>query len=102
VFCQLHRARGADIYSIDLPGHGKSYGERGSYTQEECMERLIEVVKSTPPAKGYDEVLVAGDPEWRMEAERRANGIPLESGTWKSLTNAALRLGVASPTLGLD
>jgi pimeloyl-ACP methyl ester carboxylesterase len=45
VFCQLHRTRGADIYSIDLPGHGKSYGERGSYTQEECMERLIEVAQ---------------------------------------------------------
>jgi len=58
------------------------------------MESLIAVVKSTPPAKGYDEVLVAGEPEWRVEAERRANGIPLESGTWKSLTDAASRLGV--------
>jgi len=61
------------------------------------MERLIHVVKSSPPAKGYDEVLVAGEPEWRMEAERRANGIPLEPGTWKSLTDTASRLGVASP-----
>jgi LDH2 family malate/lactate/ureidoglycolate dehydrogenase len=61
------------------------------------MERLIEVVKSTPPAKGYDEVLVAGEPEWRMEAERRANGIPLEPGTWKSLTDTASRLSVAIP-----
>jgi LDH2 family malate/lactate/ureidoglycolate dehydrogenase len=63
------------------------------------MERLIAVVKSTQPAKGYDEVLVAGEPEWRMEAERRANGIPLEQGTWKSLTNAASRLSVAVPEL---
>ena len=41
------------------------------------MERLVAIIKSTPPAEGYDEVLVAGEPEWRMEAERRANGIPL-------------------------
>lgn len=63
------------------------------------MESLIAVVKSTPPAKGYEEVLVAGEPEWRIEAERRANGIPLEHGTWKSLTNAASRLSVAVPEL---
>jgi LDH2 family malate/lactate/ureidoglycolate dehydrogenase len=63
------------------------------------MERLIAVIKSTPPAKGYDEVLVAGEPEWRMEAERRANGIPMEQGTWKSLTDTASRLSVAIPVL---
>jgi LDH2 family malate/lactate/ureidoglycolate dehydrogenase len=56
------------------------------------MDRLIDIVKSTPPAKGYDEVLVAGEPEWRMEAERRAGGIPIEDGTWKALTATAARL----------
>src|SRR2546425_1942073 len=30
------------------------------------MDKLIASIKSTPPAKGYDEVLVAGEPEWRM------------------------------------
>ena len=36
------------------------------------VAHLVEVMKSTPTAPGYDEVLVAGEPEWRMEAERRA------------------------------
>ncbi|HTM48010.1 MAG TPA: Ldh family oxidoreductase [Bryobacteraceae bacterium] len=63
------------------------------------MERLIAVIKSTPPARGYDEVLVAGEPEWRKEAERRAHGIPLEAGTWKSLTDTAARVGVSQPAL---
>jgi LDH2 family malate/lactate/ureidoglycolate dehydrogenase len=63
------------------------------------MERLIAVIKSTPPARGYDEVLVAGEPEWRKEAERRAHGIPLEAGTWKSLTDTAARVGVSQPVL---
>src|SRR5438105_804113 len=40
------------------------------------MDRLIDLLKSTPAAQGYDEVLVAGEPERRMEAERRAGGIP--------------------------
>lgn len=59
------------------------------------IEKLVELMKSTPAAQGYEEVLVAGEPEWRMEAERRANGIPLEEGTWKTLTGTASRLGVA-------
>jgi LDH2 family malate/lactate/ureidoglycolate dehydrogenase len=59
------------------------------------MDKLAQVVKSAPPAKGYTEVLIAGEPEWRMEEERRANGIPLEQGTWKLLTDTAARLGVA-------
>ncbi len=58
------------------------------------MKRLVEVVKSAPAAQGYDEVLVAGEPEWRMEEERRANGIPLEEGVWKTLSDTASRLGV--------
>jgi LDH2 family malate/lactate/ureidoglycolate dehydrogenase len=61
------------------------------------METLAELVKSTPPAKGYTEVLLAGEPEWRMEEERRA-GIPLEQGTWTLLTDTAARLRVPVPT----
>jgi len=57
----------------------------------------VEGIKSTPPAKDYGEVLVAGEPEWRTERERRAGGIPIEPGTWKSLTDTAARLGVVIP-----
>jgi LDH2 family malate/lactate/ureidoglycolate dehydrogenase len=59
------------------------------------MERLVAMMKSTPAAPGYDEVLVAGDPEWRIEAERRKNGIPIASGNWDQLIQAAERVGVA-------
>ena len=61
------------------------------------MDRLIRIMKTTPPAKGYGEVLVAGDPEWRMEEERRKSGIPIGPGTWKALCEAGDRLGVAPP-----
>jgi len=63
------------------------------------MDRLIRIMKTTPPAKGYSEVLVAGDPEWRMEQERRKSGIPIGPGTWKALCEAGDRLGVARPAL---
>jgi len=58
--------------------------------------RLIEALKSTPPAPGYEEVLVAGEPEWRMEAERKATGIPIEEGTWDALVTVAARLKVGA------
>ena len=63
------------------------------------MDRLVRLIKSTAPARGYSEVLVAGDPEWRMEEERRKNGIPVGPGTWKALCEAGDRLGVAAPAV---
>jgi LDH2 family malate/lactate/ureidoglycolate dehydrogenase len=64
---------------------------------ERRVEWLVNTVKSAAPAKGYHEVMVAGDPEWRAEAERRQNGIPLGDGTWHCLTETAVRLGVGPP-----
>ena len=61
------------------------------------VEWLVNTVKSAAPAKGYREVMVAGDPEWRAEAERRQNGIPLGEGTWQCLVETAARLGVGPP-----
>ena len=63
----------------------------------ERMDRLIRIMKTTPPAQGYSEVLVAGDPEWRTEEERKRSGVPVGHGTWKALCEAGDRLGVASP-----
>src|ERR1019366_5231214 len=40
------------------------------------VEWLVNTVKSAAPAKGYHEVMVAGDPEWRAEAERREGDRP--------------------------
>lgn len=61
------------------------------------LEHLVNYMKCTPPAPGYSEVLVAGDPEWRLEEQRRREGIPLGAGTWEALGKAAARLGVAPP-----
>jgi LDH2 family malate/lactate/ureidoglycolate dehydrogenase len=66
----------------------------------ERVERLVEHIKATPTAAGYDEVLVAGDPEWRMEAERRRNGIPIGQGTWDAIVKAGERAGVDRAPIG--
>lgn len=63
------------------------------------MEKLVGIMKATAPAPGYDEVLVAGDPEWRIEAERLRDGIPVAQGNWDGLVKAAESVGVAAPAV---
>ncbi len=63
------------------------------------MRRLIEMMKSSAPASGYDEILVAGEPELRNEARRRREGIPLSEGVWKTLTDVAESLEVGVPAI---
>ena len=52
-------------------------------------------MKTTPPAEGFSEVLIAGEPERRLEAERRTQGIPIPEGNWETLCAAADKTGVA-------
>lgn len=65
------------------------------------LEHLLTYVKSSAPAPGYDEVMVAGDPEWRCEAERLRSGILLGQGTWDALCKTAARLGVEMPDVSV-
>jgi LDH2 family malate/lactate/ureidoglycolate dehydrogenase len=61
-------------------------------------EELARMVRSSAPAKGYDEVLVAGEVERRIEAERRRDGIPLPDGNWETLIATARRVGITIET----
>ncbi len=63
----------------------------------ERMTFLVNLVKASKPAKGYDEVLVAGDPEWREEAFRREHGVPISDGIWNSLLQLADQYSVPRP-----
>ncbi len=53
-------------------------------------------VKTAPLAQGAGEILIPGEPEARLEAERRAQGIPVEEQTWSQIEAAAAELGVDS------
>jgi LDH2 family malate/lactate/ureidoglycolate dehydrogenase len=56
---------------------------------QQRMEHLVKTVKSAAPAEGYDEVLVAGDPEWNSEALLLSEGIPVDAGVWERLVEIA-------------
>ncbi len=60
----------------------------------ERVDWLIGEVKGAAPAAGYEEVLVANEPELRMERERLRSGIPVADGTYEGLLAAAVRVGV--------
>ena len=51
-------------------------------------------MKSAPRAPGFTEILVPGEPEARLEAERSA-GIPIDDETWAQIQGVADDLGVA-------
>jgi len=61
------------------------------------LGRLVTGVKSAPPASGFGEVLVAGDPEWRSEEIRRRDGVPVTVAVWDRLVEAAGRMKIGVP-----
>jgi uncharacterized oxidoreductase len=59
------------------------------------MARYITYFKDTKPAAGVDTVLIPGEPEARMRAERSKNGVPLPDDTWAAIVNTARDVGVS-------
>jgi uncharacterized oxidoreductase len=58
------------------------------------MARYIAYFKDAKPATPGGEVLIPGEPEARMRAERNANGVPLSDDTWAAIVAAARETGV--------
>ena len=57
------------------------------------VSALFDWVRATPLAPGAKEILVPGEPEARLEAERRRDGIPLDETTWNQIQVVAAELG---------
>jgi LDH2 family malate/lactate/ureidoglycolate dehydrogenase len=69
------------------------------------MDKWIRRFRDATPIPGHERVLIPGDPEREMEAERRANGIPLLPVVVNDLNGLAEKFGVAplylrSPSAG--
>ena len=59
------------------------------------VSSLFGWVKSAPLAQGSTEILIPGEPEARLEAERRSQGIAIEDQTWSQIEATAAELGVS-------
>ncbi|MEM0027856.1 MAG: Ldh family oxidoreductase [Ignisphaera sp.] len=58
------------------------------------VDELVKEVKSCPPAKGFSEVLLPGEPEDRVYEQRIAHGIPLDEDIWNSILDIAKSKGI--------
>ena len=63
------------------------------------MSRYINYFKDTKPAAGADAVLIPGEPEAKMRAERSKNGVPLPDDTWAAIVNTAREVGVSEASI---
>jgi uncharacterized oxidoreductase len=60
----------------------------------DLIDSMLAYVTSARPAEGTDKVRVAGEPERETAAHRKANGIPVDPGTWSGLVEAGVNAGM--------
>jgi len=61
------------------------------------MDKLTGYLHGAAPGAGFDEVLIAGEPEVRYEQARRVSGIPLGPGEWQRLLDWSATLNLPTP-----
>jgi uncharacterized oxidoreductase len=61
---------------------------------ESEIDATIAHVKASPPMNPDEPVLVPGDPERAMRAERMTEGIPIDDETWREILAAAESVGL--------
>ena len=87
------RGRIAGIFMIVMnPGR---FGNAEHY--KGLVSTTIDVAKSIPPAPGFREILVPGEPEVRARAQREREGIPLPDPAWQDLAKVGQRFNVPLP-----
>jgi LDH2 family malate/lactate/ureidoglycolate dehydrogenase len=67
---------------------------------KKSVDRYIESIKGSAKAKGTEEILVPGEPEYRTEQKFLKEGIPVSANTVKELTTLANSLKISFPVPG--
>ena len=99
----------ADLLSL-LAGaelHGRDWNRVGSFMLavkidafrplaefEAAVDERLDDVKAVPPAPGFQEVLIPGEPELRSKAQREREGIGIPEATWEALLATGKQFGV--------
>ena len=76
----------AILIDPDVFGEAKEFGID--------VDKYIDWVKASPPAPGFDAVLMPGDPERLCTMDRIKNGIPIDAGTTEQLITTAKSVNV--------
>jgi uncharacterized oxidoreductase len=75
----------------------KKFGGADCFQSE--VGQLFDYVKSCPRVPGCEEIILPGDPERRLAAQRRREGIFLDDENWNALVKLAGQLSVAPPAV---
>lgn len=70
------------------------FGARDEYLR--VVEETLARIKAVPPAAGFTEVQIPGEPEAQERERRSRDGIPIAPATWQAITSTAADLGVAT------
>ena len=112
VFCELlgaaltggltmqpaHQAKGGIVNSmLSILIDPAAFGEPAAIAAE--VTAVGGWIKASPPAAGFDEVLLPGEPETRSRAQRSAEGIPVDAKTLADVLDAGVSLGLARAEL---
>ena len=62
---------------------------------EAHVSQMIDFVKASPTAPGFDEISIPGERSARTRQQRLAEGIPLDDTTWERLVETAQSVGVS-------
>jgi uncharacterized oxidoreductase len=71
----------------------------GEHKGSGLIARYVQYFKDTKPAAGIDQILIPGEPEAAMRAERTQNGVPLPDDTWAAIVNTAREVGVSEVSI---
>ena len=63
------------------------------------VDDLVRYLKTSPPVAGGGEIMYPGEPEARVEAERRRQGVYVEDETWQQIVQVARDLRVSIPAV---
>jgi LDH2 family malate/lactate/ureidoglycolate dehydrogenase len=61
---------------------------------ESETDRVFELINEVPPAPGFNQVMVPGEPEIRTAERRLTEGIPVAEDTWAEIVAAAQSVGL--------
>src|ERR1700737_3275903 len=63
------------------------------------IARYVDFIRATKPVAGVDSVLIPGDPERKMRADRTKNGVPLPDDTGAAIVSTAREVGVSEVSI---
>lgn len=69
-----------------------AFGGRETYESE--VTAMVDYLRSTKPASGFDKVQVPGDPERTNVAERSRDGIYVDDNSWAGIVKSAESVGL--------